>query len=191
MTKSHKHTQPPDVRPIAGFPGYYYSPSTNEFWSRLLRGPHAKSPSWRPVKVQPGKGKSGNKRYPYIFLSVIGTPSKSPIRKHRLVRVLCHTLAMHAMVGPRPQGRVVRHLDGSHLNWAYYDAQGKPRMEYRGYDGLTRGTNNPRAKLTEEAVRAIRSNPLGEGTAVLAKRYGVCINSIRRVALRETWGHVE
>jgi hypothetical protein len=50
------------------------------------------------------------------------------------------------------------------------------------------GEDHPRAKLSDNAVRQIRS--IGGPLAVLADRYGVTPNTIRAVQRRTTWRHV-
>jgi hypothetical protein len=54
---------------------------------------------------------------------------------------------------------------------------------------LQRGSANPRSKLTEPQVLAIRSRA-GEPTRVLAKEYGVSMTTILDVLARQTWGHI-
>jgi len=55
-----------------------------------------------------------------------------------------------------------------------------------------RGENKPDAKLTEDAVKAIRAR-FGAGgitKAALAREYGVCADTIRDVVTRHRWAHV-
>jgi len=52
----------------------------------------------------------------------------------------------------------------------------------------TRGTDHPKAKLTEADVYAIRQSTLSQ--RFLATRYGVCGDAIRRIRTREGWKHL-
>ena len=50
------------------------------------------------------------------------------------------------------------------------------------------GTCNGQAKLTEKAVRAIRSS--SKPAAKLAKRYGASVHAIKNVRCGQRWAHV-
>lgn len=52
----------------------------------------------------------------------------------------------------------------------------------------TRGDDAPQAKLTEDNVRSIRAST--ESHSALGRRYGVTHHAIRKVRLRQTWGHI-
>lgn len=66
------------------------------------------------------------------------------------------------------------------------------RTEYllRHHEFHARGNQLPHAKLTPEAVRAIRANRNGETAKQLASRYGVHVRTIDKVRDRRSWGHV-
>lgn len=58
-------------------------------------------------------------------------------------------------------------------------------------EAISRGEERPMAKLTEQQVREIRTMcDLGEKRSLLARRYGVTVTVIRRIANREGWRHV-
>lgn len=61
---------------------------------------------------------------------------------------------------------------------------------HKGYENIksSRGVENGRAKLTEEAVREIRKSILTENA--LAKRYGVSRSQIGSIRRKVTWAHV-
>jgi hypothetical protein len=50
------------------------------------------------------------------------------------------------------------------------------------------GTRHPRAKITEDDVRAIRASSEHNGAA--AARYGISDSSVSRIRLRQSWAHV-
>ena len=70
------------------------------------------------------------------------------------------------------------------------DMANKGRASHAG--GSSPGSHNPRAKLTERDVRAIRA-AVGAGVhpATLATRYGLTDTSIRFIVQRKTWRHLE
>ena len=53
---------------------------------------------------------------------------------------------------------------------------------------VRRGESSPASKLTEDAVRAIRASADNHTTE--ARKWGVLLNCIKKVRLRETWRHV-
>lgn len=55
--------------------------------------------------------------------------------------------------------------------------------------GFARGEAHGRAKLTEAAVREIRTSDLS--SAELARRFGVSRCAVIKVLQRQTWKHVE
>jgi hypothetical protein len=69
----------------------------------------------------------------------------------------------------------------------------KIRQFHRENPGVFKGTNNPRAKLTEDDVREIRRTfAAGElSSPKLAAKYGVSKPVILSVVHRKTWAHVE
>jgi hypothetical protein len=63
--------------------------------------------------------------------------------------------------------------------------------EHRRPPNAMPGKDNPRAKLTDDAVRDIRTRgATGESTLVLAAEYGVTRHQIRRVLGGHVWKHV-
>lgn len=62
----------------------------------------------------------------------------------------------------------------------------------KGRANRSRGTAHRDCRLTEAAVRRIRSTAPHHGyKAELAREYGVSSHAIRQVLLRKTWGHVQ
>ncbi len=53
-----------------------------------------------------------------------------------------------------------------------------------------RGTDLPHAKLNEDTVRSIRSNPKGLTAKQQAAEHGVHFRTIEKVRSFESWGHV-
>lgn len=114
---------------------------------------------------------------------------------------LPHRVAFELSYGPVPEtdsyhGMVVMHTcdnprccNPGHLRLGTQrDNVRDMRVKGRSADSQIRGSAHVRARLSDEAVRAIRSDERTE--AQIAKHYGVsrgCINSVRR---RKNWRHV-
>lgn len=73
-----------------------------------------------------------------------------------------------------------------HLRWGT-NRENRDESVARGR--TSKGEHRPQAKLTEEAVRAIRAS--GEPLAVLAARYGVGVPTVYKAQVGETWRHVQ
>lgn len=141
------------------------------FWSRVDVGPADACWAWRGGRFDNGYGAF---RYDGRTLSA-----------HRYVARLAYG-------AKAVTGAVIMHLcdnpacvNPTHLQIGTYrtnmqDASAKGRM--------ARGERVNGAKLTEEAVRLIRSTKAN--TATLAKRYGVTDDTVRLVRKRRTWKHV-
>lgn len=104
-------------------------------------------------------------------------------------------------VGPRPEGKTAsgRALytldridnDGNYepgnVRWATWSEQ---RRNSTGWEcNWTKGQNNPQSKLTEDDVRAIRSDPRTHRQ--MADEYGVTASTIYYIRTRRTWRHVK
>lgn len=59
------------------------------------------------------------------------------------------------------------------------------------FAGDRRGARHPRARLTDEDVRAIRAEPSSVTTAAIARSYGVSHETIRCIRLRTSWQHID
>lgn len=78
------------------------------------------------------------------------------------------------------------------------EAKGRSSREFvalmrtqEGIARLPRGENHPRAKLTEDHVRAIRQSHAGGLSPVrIAAEYGVTDRAVHLVVSRRTWKHV-
>lgn len=93
--------------------------------------------------------------------------------------------------GPVTPGVPVAHTDAcchyhDCVNPAHLVHPGKPRPGKRG--GPRLGSLNGRSKLTEKQAKAIRVS--ADGPTMLARRYGVTREVIRRIKKGIAWGHV-
>lgn len=58
----------------------------------------------------------------------------------------------------------------------------------RARPGTTRGSQHPRAKLTEDDVRSIRASGLSQEG--IARKYGLAQSTVQAIISRKTWRHI-
>ena len=114
-------------------------------------------------------------------------------RDGKIARFFVHLLVMAAFIGPRPVGMYAAHGNGDaqdnraeNLRWA---TRHENEMDKRKHGTCQRGQRNPMARLTTDAVLCIRSEPKTP-LKELAGRYGVNVNTIKKVRYGRTWGHL-
>jgi hypothetical protein len=106
--------------------------------------------------------------------------------------VLVHVMVCETFHGPRPDGMEVAHRNGNkldcsaaNLRWATTKVNAAERVLH---GTQARGEQHGAARLTEEAVRDIRSSPLP--ARVLAVKHGVNWRTIYDVRQQRSWRHV-
>ena len=156
---------------------------------------------WRTVQEAPEYevSEGGEIRSVYSRRPLVGGVDKDGYRR----LVLCtgggriyrrvSALVCEAFHGPRQPGHVVRHIDGTRTNNAAANLEWGTQKENIA-DKVAHGTaqigvKHPKAKLNDDAVRAIRAS--SEPYKVLATRYGVKPVTIGFVRARRLWAHVE
>lgn len=170
-------------RPIPGWP---YEASS---LGRIRRA--AKGASTHPGRVLKTNGRhNGPGSYRSVRLSRGSRES---------VRSFCvHQLVAAAFMGEAPPGMVVNHIDCDKENDRpenlEYVTQGEnvrhARENGRAPEPLY-GEEAHSSKLTNEAVRVIRSTPRKYGSITrLARRFGVDRSAIYRVLNGESWTHI-
>ena len=163
------------MRECPSWPGYFANSAGHIF---SMRGP------WKRELRQLWPASNGG-GYLVVKLKIKGIWKK--------VRV--HHMVLDAFVGPRPQGKECRHLDGNKLNnraenlrWGTSAENMKDRDEH----GRTAcGENNGSAKLTWLAVEKIRAQ-YGNGREGLrlrdlAERFAVSESCISRIIKGTIW----
>ena len=100
------------------------------------------------------------------------------------------TLLLEAFVSPRPEGKECAHLDGNRLNNDLRNLAWVSRRENHAHKivhgTFQHGERHGMHKLTFDAVKEIRqAEPFD--SAALAKKYGVCRETIKRVRYFRAW----
>lgn len=106
-----------------------------------------------------------------------------------------HQMVADAFLGPRPDGFVVRHVDGnpannsaSNLVYGTYQQNAGDRDQH---GSTRRGGTHAQARLTEADVRQARlMADQGLPKAVIARHFNVGISTIKHVIEGRTWKHV-
>lgn len=158
-------------------PGYYVTDS-----GRVLS-----TTGWRGVSVRELAQSPDKDGYMRVRL----TPPSG-----KQVRASVHSLVARAFHGACPPGQQCRHLNGDKLdNRASNLAWGTPVQNANDRDAhgsTARGTTNGWARLTDDAVRAIRRDCAnGESQRTVARRYGTSQRNVGRIVHRQRWTHVE
>lgn len=111
------------------------------------------------------------------------------------VKFMVHRLVLELFVGPCPEGMEGCHNDGDpsnnrvcNLRW---DTRLANRADRKAHGRNGDGVQQAQAKLTDDAVRDIRSSrKRGVLLRVLATKYGVSVAKIGQVATGKNWRHV-
>jgi hypothetical protein len=131
---------------------------------------------YRGQMLRPGKASHG-----YFTVSLSGTS------------YCVHDLVLSAFVGPRPEGQVCRHLDGSRTNNVIgnlcWGTQVENTADTDAHGRYLRGSQRAEAKLTEDAAREIRRLRYRVSQSVLAQRFGVSPAAVQAVHDGRTWKH--
>lgn len=161
-------------RPITGFALYEIS-SKGRVRSWKTRGDGFKRAT-RPVILTPTKDKDG---YNKVILCA------NKVRSTKRVA----TLVCEAWHGPRPEGKLVCHADGSKTNDTPENLRWGTAKENSADAALhgtsSRGSRVNTSELSEQDVRAIRKS--AEEAATLADAYGVTIGTIYHIKRGHTW----
>jgi hypothetical protein len=145
--------------------------------------------------MQPGRwGKLLSE--PRLLKPVVDPQTGYPrVQLGRGVRRAIHSLVAEAFIGPRPEGRQVRHLDGNrgnpHLVNLAYGTQAENEEDKNLHGTRARGEAVHNALLTDELVREMRRlSSEGVIRREIAARLGVSFASVSNVLKGQTWRHV-
>jgi len=176
-------------RPVVGFEELYEVSSLGRVRS-VPRWVNTKGGAQRRVRSRIMRLNHSNKMgYPRVCLHR-GAGKKT--------MALVHTLVLEAFVGPRPRGRIARHFPdrtpanvrADNLSWATYEENCRDRER----DGTTfdnRGENHPNAKLSNKAVRRIRTlSSRGLRQRDIARLVGCSQSNVSLVLQGRAWANV-
>jgi len=103
-----------------------------------------------------------------------------------------HRLVLQAFIGPRPDGCVCRHLNGTRSDNRLSNLQWGTPLENSADTKLhgmhVEGSRHPNAKLTEAQVATLRAS--SEPLAAWAERWGVSISLLSMARSGRRWRHV-
>lgn len=165
---------------VPGFRGYRVG-DDGSVWTCWKIVKSQRPRRWAPVgrwrRLKPGRGCSAG--HEAVTLS----------RGGKTFCIGVHQLVMRTFVGPCPPGMEVCHEDGdgknNRLTNLRYDTRKGNSKDRIKHGTMLYGEKNPRAKLTEAAVRAIRQSP--DSPNELALRYGVTRRTICLIRERKIW----
>lgn len=107
---------------------------------------------------------------------------------HRCDNPACFNPA-HLFAGTFKDNMADMHAKGRGRDYAATAARGPAHGSITHPERLLRGIDHPKAKLTPEQVREIRSSPLGSYT--LARTFGVSDGTISAIKRRLSWKHLD
>ena len=108
--------------------------------------------------------------------------------------VMLHKAVLEAFGGPRPDGALVRHIDGDktnnhieNLTWGTHKENQADRVLHGTH---SRGENNPSAYLTEVQVTEIRNRRAsGAPLKDLSVEFGVTLVMVSSICTGKSWAH--
>lgn len=105
-----------------------------------------------------------------------------------------HSIVLREFIGPRPEGKECRHLDGNpqnprldNLEWATHQNNCEDKKRH----GTARiGQDNINAKLTHDEVVQIKKHlAINVSQAVIARKFDISPQTICNIAHERTWAH--
>ena len=139
----------------------------------------------RQTRCFPSKVLTTQKQHKDGYLTVFVNSVRRPVGLHVIVCAAFH--------GASPAGKpYALHRDGNPANCApgnlYWGDHADNARDALAHGVIARGEGHGKAKLTDDAVRVIRSET-GQ-TRALAKKFGVSATTIRQARIGATWAHI-
>lgn len=132
-----------------------------------------------------------------VFLELGTSPAHGGYHlcKSGAVNARRHVLVCETYHGPRPDGGVVRHLNGipsddrpENLSWGTQRENCEDTIKH---GKSTRGARNPQAKVTARDVLDIRARwASGESPTSIASEYGISQPGVQDIVRGRTWAHL-
>ena len=124
-----------------------------------------------------------------------GYPNVRLTSNNKSLRFNVHSLVAAAFLGDRPEGYVIRHLDGDKLNPNVSNlAYGTPKQNSQddiAHGKTHKGEKNGNAKLcAEQVLIAKERHAQGKSLSGIAREYGVAASTVIRSVRGATWKHV-
>lgn len=170
--------------PVVGYEGLYEVSERGDVRSLPRIVPH-----WTGKTLCQRRGKT----LTHCYLGLYAQVTLSRDGTYKAVKV--HSIVAAAFIGPRPPGKVVRHLDGDSTNNHYrnirYGTHQENSDDMVRHGTVLRGEHIPSAKLTEAKVRRIRRLLKTHTNVAVAKMYGMSNQMISNIKLGKAWVHVE
>lgn len=106
-----------------------------------------------------------------------------------------HVIVAAAFLGPRPELADINHIDGNKTNPRLanleYCTRSENKLHASRVMGCSRGTRNGGNKLSEDAVREIRSLRLsGVSARSLMVKYGIAERTVYDITQGRTWSYL-
>lgn len=141
---------------------------------------------WGSTRTVPGRLKAlAASSNGYLFFGLSDKSSQKPCYVHKAVLL--------TFVGDPKPGQEACHNNGdkadNRLENLRWDTRSKNALDKIGHGTMTHGERHGMARLTEDVVRMIRSDP--RSSVELGMELGVNHSTVQRVRRRQTWAHVE
>ena len=110
----------------------------------------------------------------------------------RRPQVSVHRIVARAFFGECPIGQHVLHIDGNRRNNSVsnlrYGTPAENHADTLRHGHRRMGATHPRAKLTEDDVRAIRKD--SRSSTALAQEFGISVAHVYQIRARRVWRHI-
>lgn len=170
---------------IQGFPGYQISSHGRVKSLRRLISKSNGAKVWFPEKMLKKSNRIG-----YYVVGLYGSGDHKTFCVHRLVAT--HFIPNHenkTCVNHKDLNKLNNQVDN--LEWVTPKENTHHAIRNNSFASPPQGERNGQSKLTESAVRYIKSTRYKVSRKDLAKQFGVSIKHIDRVRCGERWGHIE
>lgn len=170
--------------PVPGWEGVYEVNAQGHVFSvdRVVHFADGRVRRYRAIERKPYRDGSG---YSKVTLKKAGHQE----------RLHLHVIVAAAFLGPRPTGMQVCHDDNDRANCCAanlrYDTPKGNQADRIKHGTAARGEKGPKARLTVEAVKAIRAARGLRTQAALAAEYGISKNHVCNLQKRHRWAHLE
>lgn len=159
---------------------------------------------WRALPHKKGYEISNTGLVRSKFKTIVGLPDKRGYLRVSLWtekgcrKFSIHKLMAETFLGVRPDGHVVRHLDGDNSNNNIsniaYGTRAQNELDKAAHGTALQGIKHPKSKLTDNQVKKIRHAFDRDGSNFLVKsfaeKYNVSPATIRGIVLRKRWKHL-